>query len=874
MVAVGLMPDATYQPPSAPSLQTNGQFLLSPLIPSFIVMSDPVALADPDLLLSAPLPSHHSSDPASSSSKHDRALDDITDSFNLDYLTLQHNAEIENIRAQKSGPRVSSAPHRRRHPLSSSVAVKSSSERSLLEERCAMLERLLHKQSSEMEEYVNSTAQLYVKLSDQQGKLQEERRRREEREKDGDEWRSKAEQLQLEYERVRTERERERDSNARLITALKREASDVRAKWVELEARHRELTEQYEAHQRRYTQRLDELERQRQQWDRHKAEAEEMRDKAGQLKSENERLQQDAVRVGQLTAELNGMQEIVDRLRAERVSFEVDRGAWAEERKEREKEIRGLVERLMKEELEVERAKLDAATLRQQLHDTSGTHTADRAAMQQRLEQQRTEHNQRIKQLNEQLADSQLQLRLLKEENERLIHPDHHENQALKQQLIAAMQQQAALTQQLHHEEIKRVERDGLDRDRDRQLTALLAHRKRLIGRVWREKQKLEVQRWFYRWSGWIGERRKRREEEREQGKKKEEEGRREQEERKREKEGVDAALRELEDKMKRLEVGRHNDEEKQKMREEVEEEARRKRRRQAEEEEEERRRREAKNREKEERKEVESSDDEKGPSRHRHRHTHYLSPTLSPSLSPHPTVPTVSLSGDGSQSYGPLLSALLSMRGAVSGGAPADDELIARMETLLGKMNRLQRMQRETEATRQPTAEPMLRPSSASATWTEETSDSAAAAVAGTELPIALLAPPIDAALLPPPLLPQTAHSTAKDRSETNRDKRAGHMSRAATTPHRSVSTKARPHSSPAVRIQPHRPLTKQSHTPAAAAQSRASKPLVVNQRAAGGMSEFIEHVVSQQRTSSSSVGNKRWGNVGRALSVAATSK
>ena len=844
-----------------------------------------MALADPDLLLAAPLPSHHStrhSQPpltaAASRSEQDRALDDITDSFNLDYLTLQHNAEIEHIRAHHSKPRSHhshsqpSAAQRRRQPQSSSSAALSSSERSLLEERCAMLERLLHKQSSEMEEYVNSTAQLYVKLSDQQARLSEERRTREDKERDGDEWRSKAEHLQRDYDRLKTERDREKDSNARLITALRREATEVRAKWVELEARYQQLTEQYEEHERRYTQRLEDVERQRQQWERQKVEVEETRDRLAQQKAENERLRQDAVRVGQLTAELNGMQEIVDRLRAERVSFEVDRGAWAEERKEREKEIRGLVERLMKEELEVERARLDAATLRQQLHDSSDTHTADRTALQQRLEQQRIEHSQLVRQLKEQLADTELQLRLLKEENERLIHPDHHENQALKQQLIAAMQQQAQLTQQLHSEELRRVERDALDRDKERQLAALTTHRKRLIGRVWRERQRLEVQRWFYRWSGWIGERRRRREAESEQEKKREEEERREQEERRKEKEGVDAALRELEEKMKRLEVGRQKDEEKQRMREEVEEEARRRRRRQGEEEEEERRRREAKSREKEERKEAESSDDEKrSPSRHRHRHTHYLSPSLSPSPSPHPTLPAVSLSADGSQSYAPLLSALLSMRAAASGGAAADDELTTRMEALLDKMNRLQQIQREHDShvKVQQTVEPLLRSTTAGATLTGAMDESENGA-AGTELPIALLAPPTDAALLPPPPSPHSGHTEA---AQLGRERSRGSSARftTLTVSSRARSAKARPHSSPATaaRSRTQRPLTKQPQAPSSTVQGKMRNPAVTNKHTAG-MSAFIEHTVSQQRTSSGS-GNKRWGNVGRALPVLA---
>ena len=823
-------------------------------------MSDPVALADSDLLLGAPLPSAHSTrrtakPPAgTASSEHDRALDDITDSFNLDYLTLQHDAEIEHIRAHTAKPRPShsAAPHRRRQPMAVQTA-----GRSLLEERCAMLERLLHKQSSEMEQYVNSTAQLYVKLSDQQGALQEERRKREERERDGDEWRAKAEQLQRDHDRVKTERDREKDSSARLITALKREATEVRTKWVELEARHSQLQQQYEAHEQRYTQRLDELERQRTQWERQKAEAEDARLTLAQLRSENERLRQEAVRVGQLTAELSGVQETVDRLRAERVSFEVDRGAWAEERKERDAEIRGLVERLMKEELGVERSRLDTATLRQQLHDASDVHTAERAVFQQRLEQQRSEHSQRTKQLNEQLADCELQLRLLREENERLVHPDHHENQALKQQLIAAMQQQAQLTQQLHGEQIQRVERDGLDRDRDRQLTALLAHRKRLIGRVWKEKQRLEVQRLFYRWSAWKGERSKRKEEEQEERAKREDEDRREQEQRRKDKEGVDATLKELEDKMRRLEAGRQRDEEKQQMRAEVEEEARRKRRRQAEEEEDERRRKEAAKSEKEERKEAESGDNEKrSPSRHRHRHTHYLSPSLSPSPSSPAALPAVSLSADASQSYAPLLSALLSMRGAVSGGAPVDDELSARMESLLGKMSRLQRMQRQHEsapAEQQP-ADALLRPTTAGARLAE--TSSALEAAAGTELPIALLAPPTDASLLPPPPI-----SGAGGVVSTTRSSRAAAQG--------SSLVKARSHSSPSVaRVRPQRAMARQPPMSSVTTASRVATAGTGSKRTEGGMSAFIEQAVSQKR-------NRRWGSVGRAKPMAAaTSK
>ena len=235
-------------------------------------MSDPVALADPELLLAAPLPSHYSTHHTytpltpNATDSHDRVLDDITDSFNLDYLTLQHNAEIEHIRAHSSKPRsqLSSTSSRRRQQPASSTGGLSSSERSLLEERCAMLERLLHKQSSEMEEYVSSTAQLYVKLSDQQARLQEERRLRAEQDRDGDEWRAKAEQLERDSDKLKTERDREKDSSTRLITALRRELTDVRTKWVELEARHQQLTEQYEEHERRYTQRLDELEQQRQ----------------------------------------------------------------------------------------------------------------------------------------------------------------------------------------------------------------------------------------------------------------------------------------------------------------------------------------------------------------------------------------------------------------------------------------------------------------------------------------------------------------------------------------------------------------------------------------------------------------------------------
>ena len=851
-------------------------------------MSDPVALADPERPLAAPLPSRHfalhGSTPQTqaafnaSPTSYDGALDDITDSFNIDYLTLQHNAEIEHIRSQQqqqqqSKPRPrqshSTAPHthRRRQPQStnsSSDVGGGSSERSLLEERCAMLERLLHKQSSEMEEYVNSTAQLYVKLSDQQGKLHDERRRREDKEKEGDEWRSKAEHLEREYDRLKTERERERDCNARLITALRREATDVRTKWVELEARHQHLTETYEAHERRYTQRIEDLERQRQQWERQKAEAEELREKVAQLKADNERLNEDAVRVGQLTAELHGMQDIVDRLRAERVSFEVDRGTWAEERKEREKEIRGLVERLMKEELEVERGRLEAATLRQQLQDSQETHAAERQAMQQRMEQQRTEHSQRLKQVHEQLADTQLQLGLLREENERLVHPDHHENQALKQQLISSMQQHAQLTQQLHDEQIRRVQRDGSDRDKDKHITALTQHRRRLIGRVWKEKQKLEVQRSFNRWSSWIGERRKRRDEETEAEKKKEVDGRNEQEERKRDKEGVDAALRELEDKMTRLEADRQRDEEKQRMREEVEEDGRRRRRQRDADDERESRMREAKNREKEERKEVESSDDDKrSPSRHRHRHTHYLSPSPQPSLSPHPALQPVSLSlsqthsSSSSQSYGPLLSALLSMRGAVTSGASGDDGLTARMEALLDKMQKLQQMQLEHDsrvAEQQHSAQPAVipphlsaRPSSAGATLTQTSAPATSASVAaGAELPIALLEPPMDAALLPPP--PPTQPSSADD-AEGGSDKveasgRASYANRAASH-HRSGSVKARPQSSATTASRTQRWATKHAYARPASASRKAAS---VSGKRTPGMSAFIEHAVSQQ--------------------------
>ena len=408
-------------------------------------------------------------------------------------------------------------------------------------------------------------------------------------------------------------------------------------------------------------------------------------------------------------------------------------------------------------------------------------------------------------------------------------------------------------------------------------MAGLVAHRKRLIGRVWREKQKLEVQRWFYRWSGWIGERRKRREEQKEEEKKRTEEEKKGQEERKREKEGVDVALRELEDKMKKLETDRQRDEEKHRVREEVEEDARRKRRRQHEEDEEEQRMREAKNREKEERKEVESSDDEKrSPSRHRHRHTHYLSPALSPTLSPHPAVPPVSLSlsADGSQSYAPLLSALLSMRGAVSSGTAGEDELTARMEALLDKMSRLQHMQRREhdshEVAVQHTTEPPLRPSSAGAALTERLVDDVGdGAPAGTELPIALLAPPMDAALLPPPPLTQTTHSGGTEKAgERVRGRRVsvGPANRATARPHsRSSSTKARarPQSSPAVASRTQRLTTKQQHAPTTSLSRKAHMPTA-------GMSAFIEQAVSQQRTRTSE-GNKRWGNAGRAPRVAA---
>ena len=150
--------------------------------------SSAAALAMPDLLAPGLLDDSLAS-ASSAASATDSSLVDISSSFNIDYMTMKHDAEIQQIKAslqrssqqQQQPPAAAAAAHSRRRPSSTSSPPSPSSasppasrrserhalqlmtaEKELLEERVRMMERLLSSQSAEMEELVRSTAQLYM----------------------------------------------------------------------------------------------------------------------------------------------------------------------------------------------------------------------------------------------------------------------------------------------------------------------------------------------------------------------------------------------------------------------------------------------------------------------------------------------------------------------------------------------------------------------------------------------------------------------------------------------------------------------------------------------------------------------------------------
>ena len=739
-------------------------------------MAEVAPLDVPDLLIPSVDDSFIST---SSTSPRDASLLDISHLFNLDYLTLKHDAEIEAMRANmhppppplpptspSANPRPRSAHntgHRGASREDSHRLLLLSAEKGLLEDRVRMMERLLSNQNGEMEEYVTSTAALYVKLSEHQRALTDVSHARDAAEKELATCRTSHDALQRETDRVKAERERERESLERHIAALKKELSDVRTRWVEGTGELQRLSDERQQSEEQYGRRIDELERQRERWEKGERTVVNLQEKLEELKRENERLKEETIRVCQLTVEVSGLHEVVERLHAERKAYEEERAMWAQERREGERREKELKDALLTAELWGEKALREKDAIKREVEDARGRHQREVSELEQRRLQEREEAQRKSKLLKG-------ELRSLREELQRVAHPDHEENNRLKAQLIQLMEDAAQLKDRVHRDDLVRVTAQATLDEHHRRIHRLTTTRSRLLHRLQVKAQQVVLAQSFYQWAVHIQVKRVLRRQETGKGKVEGERKEAEAEERRQEKVAMEGALRELQERMKRMDEERVREDERRKMEErrrarheDGEEEERRKqkeREREREEKDERRRQREeerdatevrqrkerelmeARQREMEEKEErerlrweVEEAESQRSPSPQRHRHRHYLTPSPVLSAVPFPQPAA--------------LSALLAL--SPSSSSPEDAQLASRMQQLLSKLRTLQQMRedKQVDTEEQQSAEE----------GAERRADTA-------HLPVALLAPPMKVGLLHPALsaLPPSAVIPGKE--------------------------------------------------------------------------------------------------------------
>ena len=688
-------------------------------------MAEIVPLDVPDLLEPSPTLNDTFSSTASAS-PHDPSLLDISASFNVDYLTLKHDAEIAAIRA--SLPHSSSSSDPPPVPASSSPRGRPQSahgrdgggreargesrrvqllgaEAALLQDRVHVLERLMRQQSADLEERVASVAQLYVKLSEHQHALADVTHQRDALQRELTALRATTDGAHREAERAQAERERERESSDRHIAALKKELTEVRSRWVEATAGHERLTAEYAQHEEQYSRRLDELERQRQRWEKAEQRLADAQQRMEEVRRENERLKEEAVRVGQLTAEVSGLHGVVERIHVERKAYEDDRAQWAQERREADKRDRDIQDALVTAELVADKARREAEAIKREAEEARQRHQRDVAELEQRRTEERDDAQRRAKLLKADARTLKEDIARLQDANQRLAHPDHEENSALKAQVMALMDVEAQLHRRLHDEELQRLRTEQRLEQQQQRIDHLQAHRHRLIQRVQDKAQQVRIAQSFYAWSAHIQVRRLERRQDGERQRAERERAEREAEERKEEKAAVDRALRELEEKMKRMEDERsRQDDERRKAEARVadhdsnaaEEERRRqrerddrRRERKAEKDREreqmadrEAREREAKGKQQQRQQAAVAEEEEskrRSPTPQRHRHRHYVSPSTSPAAAPM------------AFAYQPALSALLAL--TPSTASAEDVRIAARMEALLAKLDKLQRL-------------------------------------------------------------------------------------------------------------------------------------------------------------------------------------
>ena len=699
-------------------------------------------LLDPDLNSSLPSPTSNSPPPDSS-----------FESFNLDYLTMKHDAEIASIRAHlpssQAPPSPSSSSPRRPQSAGVGGRVKGdshrlrllSAEKSLLEDRIRMMERLLSQQSREMEEYVTSTASLYVKLSDHQHALTNLTHQRDHLDTQLNTLRISSDALQKDNARLHSERDREREANERHLSALKKELTEVRSRWVESTAQHDRLTDEYHAHEDQFSRRIDELERQRERWEKADRTAVDLQSRVEELRRENERLKEETVRVGQLTAEVAGMHEVVERIYAERKVYEEERIQWGQERREGEKRERELKDAVVTAQLETEKMKREVEAIQREREEGHQRHQREVVDVEQRRSQDKEEGTRQAKLLRGEIRALREQIHRLEEVNERLSHPSTQEEMnALRGQLMQAKDECLQLKDRLHNDDIARITAQQQMHTLRQQVSHLTSSRHRLIQRIQLKVHQQTLAQSFYQWSARIQVKKTTRQQEEALKREGEERREAEVEERRREKAEVDRTLKAFEEKLRRMEDDRHKEEgrrtaedrrrqreeeggEGEKRREKERQERHRQRgREEAELREKERMDEERETREREEREDRErqrrgmEGDRGRSVSPQRHHHRHYVSPSTSPIAGPLPF------------SYYPALSALLALN--PSSSSPEDVQLADRMKSLLSKLRTLQQMKEEKEGTPSQSA--------------VERKDSGV-----VELPAALLVPPTNVGLL-----------------------------------------------------------------------------------------------------------------------------
>ena len=760
---------------------------LSPFTSS--IMAEVVPIDVPDLLapdLNSSFPSPTSSSPGPNSSFLDNSQ-----SFNIDYLTMKHDAEIASIRAHLPSSQSPSSPSSSspRRPQSAGVGgrVKGdshrlrlvSAEKSLLEDRVRMMERLLSQQNREMEEYVTSTASLYVKLSEHQHALTDLTHQRDHLDTQLNTARLSSDSIHKDNARLHSERDREREANERHLSALKKELAEVRSRWVESTAQHDRLTEEYHAHEDQFSRRIDELERQREKWERADRMTAEMQSRVDELRRENERLKEETVRVGQLTAEVAGMHEVVERIYAERKMYEEERIQWGQERREGDRRERDLKDAVVTAQLETEKVRRESEALQRERDEAQQRHQREVADVEQRRAHDKEEATRQAKLLRGEIRALREQIHRMEEVNERLSHPSTQEEMnALRGQLMQAKDECVQLKDRLHNDDIARITLQQQMQGLQQQVSHLTSHRNRLIHRIQMKTHQVTLAQSFYQWNVQIQVRRMSRQHEEALKREGEERREAEVEERKREKAEVDRTLKAFEEKLRRMEEDRQKEDgrrtaDRRRIREEDGAEGERRRekereeRRQREREEAEVRERERKDGEREAREREERArqkremegDRQRSPSPQRHHHRHYVSPSTSPIPAPLPFP------------YYPALSALLAL--TPSSSSPEDLQLADRMQSLLSKLRTLQQMK-------------------------EEKGDSESQVVIEGEgrdvvqLPVALLGPPTNVELLVH-RIGQSFGSLSEKRGKENQPVRSGEVKRPFI--HKAVSTASTPH-------------------------------------------------------------------------------